>query len=114
MLSSFIFIAVIFFFSIAIRIFSLKKILEHGKMPSCYAGTDISTQFFYFIKTLTQNSLCPSEYSNRYPKAALYYPLGIYWIAINIAAKFKKPREYQLHIAISKTPIIILLLHSKS
>lgn len=72
-----------------IRYRSYKKLLQHG-LDDISSGTDTSTQFFYFIKTLTQQSLCPAEYNNQHKGACLYYPLGIYWLSINLALRLKK------------------------
>ena len=71
------------------RFVDYRKLIIHG-LPEKYSGTDSSTQYYFFLKTLTQQTLCPSEFSDNKREGSLYYPLGIYWISTNIALMLKK------------------------
>ena len=80
------------------RYFEYRQLIRYG-LDNNSSGTDVSTQFFYFIKALTQQSLCPSEFNNKFKDASLYYPLGIYWISINIALVLSKSNRKLITLA---------------
>lgn len=66
------------------RLSSINKLFKYGLSSK---GEDTSCQLFYFIKTLSQDSLCPSTKLDG-NNAALFYPLGLYWLSINLAKRF--------------------------
>jgi hypothetical protein len=71
------------------RFIDYKNLVING-LNDKFSGTDSSTQFYFFLKTLTQQSLCPREFPDKNLQGSLYYPLGIYWISTNLALFFKK------------------------
>ena len=88
----------VFAIILADRILCFKNILNCGRGEDSHVGTDVSHQLFVFLKSLTQKTLCPNVFRRKHPTGALYYPLGIYWIATNIALfvqkKNRKPITY--------------------
>ena len=93
----------VFVFIFYSRFACLKNILVNGRGESNF-GTDIAAQFFFFLKSLTQKSLCPIVFSKNHPKGALYYPLGIYWIATNISLYLKKQNRDNITYANLQDP----------
>ena len=65
------------------RSFDIIRLYKYGLSKK---GEDSSCQYFYYIKALSQNSLCP-EFEIAGKPASVFYPLGIYWLSINIAKR---------------------------
>ena len=85
------------------RFICLKDILSNGR-GKAHIGTDVSAQFFFFLKSLTQKSLCPNVFQKTHPKGSLYYPLGIYWVATNLSLFFKKNNRSPITYSDLKDP----------